>query len=139
DLFEREALGHQLLDGVDPTKCADRVDPARSEVLALLPDPPRARDQAQLHIAAQVGLGESDVSLREGRHDLLRGQSLRVLTLDIPDLGFGETERHDLKRGTEGERGGRREVVGVALRDRLQRSCMTVIYLVDPWKHFSIE
>src|SRR5687768_7854640 len=66
DLLDRVALGHQLLDGVDPADGADGVDPVRAEVLALLADTTRARHEAELDVAAEVGLAELDPLPLEG-------------------------------------------------------------------------
>ena len=90
DLFDRVALGHHLLDGVDPPHHRRRVEPHRSLVLALAPDAAAARQEAELHVLAEGRLRQLDPAGAEDLDHLGRRHAVRVRALDGVELADGQ-------------------------------------------------
>ncbi len=82
DLFDRVAVGHQLLDVVDAADRLGRIQAERAAVLALAADATAARQQALLHVLAKARLGELHAAAREQPDDLDGSQTIRMSGLD---------------------------------------------------------
>ena len=135
DLLDRVAVGHQLLDVVDPADRLGRVHAERAAVLALAADAPAARQQALLDVLAEARLGELDPAAREASTICTAVMPSAYVALDRAQLLLLQQERPRATRrhSRAGASSSRRCATSASTGRRCARNGTTVPVGASAW------